>query len=231
MLEAHFTNRGKQIILDSYYRTDANDELTRFKIALVKVRSNAKTLDAAAAINKGNISNEVGIPITAHNYAVGERIVIDGTIHYDGTYTINSQTINEIVITSAYNAETFAGTENAWEIPSAVINVLSDLDEVDAGNGYVSGGSIAHSVARSDIIIEDDTNACGQIQLADVLWTASGGSIPNTTDINSYALFALLLDDAAIPNVICWWELISGQQATDGETLLLQGAEIHAVWI
>ena len=67
------------------------------------------TLDNAAAVDKGG--GLVGIPSTAHGLSVGENVTISGTTNYNGNEDIVSVTADEFVITAAYNAETFAGTE------------------------------------------------------------------------------------------------------------------------
>lgn len=64
-------------------------------------------LDNAAAVDKSG--GLVGIPITAHLMDVTLKTTLAGTTNYDGTYTIVSQTANEIVITATFVAETFAG--------------------------------------------------------------------------------------------------------------------------
>jgi hypothetical protein len=69
------------------------------------------TIDNAAAVDKGD--GTIGIPITANDFNAKDVTTIAGTVNYDGTYTIVSQTTNEIVITASYVAETFAGTETA----------------------------------------------------------------------------------------------------------------------
>jgi hypothetical protein len=80
------------------------------------------TLDAAAAVDKG--SGLVGIPITAHGFVAGDSTTLAGTTNYDATYSIISETANEIVITATYVAETFAGTETAsWGRGWIVYNI------------------------------------------------------------------------------------------------------------
>ncbi len=69
------------------------------------------TIDNAAAVDKGGTPNRVGIPITAHPFSAGDIVTIAGTTSYDGTFRIMSETTDEIVITSAYTAETFGGSE------------------------------------------------------------------------------------------------------------------------
>lgn len=79
----------------------------------VSVQDAAKNIGAGPAVNKGN--GKVGIPLTAHGIPVGASIVVAGTTSYNGTYTVDATTsVNEIVITKAYTAETFAaGTVRA----------------------------------------------------------------------------------------------------------------------
>jgi hypothetical protein len=71
----------------------------------------SNTINNAAAVDKGG--GLVGIPITAHTFAPNDVTTITGTTNYDGTYTIVSETTNEIVITATYVSEIFAGTETA----------------------------------------------------------------------------------------------------------------------
>lgn len=74
--------------------------------------SKQDTVDNAAAVDKGGSPNAVGIPVTGTIFAAGESVTIAGTTNYNGTYTLtDATTANEIVIESAYTAETFAGTE------------------------------------------------------------------------------------------------------------------------
>lgn len=63
------------------------------------------------AVNKGGTPAKVGIPITAHTFSAGETVTIANTVNYDGTYTIDSVSTNEIVIESAYTAETFGSND------------------------------------------------------------------------------------------------------------------------
>ena len=64
-------------------------------------------IDNAAAVDKGG--GLVGIPITGHDFVVDDNTTLAGTVNYDATYTIISQTANEIVITATFVAETFVG--------------------------------------------------------------------------------------------------------------------------
>lgn len=78
-------------------------------------QGDADTIDNAAAVDKGD--GTVGIPVTGHAFTTGERVTIAATTNYNGTFAIVSQTTNEVVITSAYTAETFGGTETIVNAP------------------------------------------------------------------------------------------------------------------
>jgi hypothetical protein len=221
MGDKYFTNRGTTYIISEYF--SANNVPASFKLALC-AKQNENNIDNAAAVDKGG--GKVGIPVTTHGYSTGEGVKIIDTTNYDGYYIVDStSTANEVVIVATYVAETFAGTEYIHEAPGPDINVLTDLTEIAAGNGYTAGGA---AVARNtttgfDSLTEDDTNDLGSIQLQDVTWTASGGSIPSS---GNGARYVVLVDDSA--NVICFWDLDSDVTVTSGQQLTIQDGEIVA---
>jgi len=108
--------------------------------------------------------------------------------------------------------------------PSDTTNVLADLTEIAATNGYTAGGK---AVARSSVgfkaAVEDDTGHKGTINLQDVVWTASGGPIPAS---GNGARYAVLLDDQSTPNIVAYWDLVSDRTVSDGQTLTLQDCEL-----
>ena len=64
--------------------------------------------------------------------------------------------------------------------PTQDTNLMSDLTEIAAGNGYTDGGySLTKNSTDFDVLNEDDANDRGDIQIKDVVWTASGGAIPS----------------------------------------------------
>ena len=103
--------------------------------------------------------------------------------------------------------------------PDEDTNTLSDLTEVTAANGYTSGGeAISDDATGFDYLLENDTDNKGQIQIKDITWTATGGTIP---DIR----WAVLLDDNATPanrEVIAWWDLTSNRTILENDSLTLQ---------
>lgn len=205
-----FTNRGVTKILEVY--TGAGT----YKLALCAKKSQ-KNLNAAAAVNKG--SGKVGIPCTAHGYAIDSAVKIIGTINYNGYFIVQTETTaNEIVIIDTYVAETFSGSETVHQAPGPDTNVLTDLVEITAGNGYTAGGQ---TISAFDNLTEDDSADQGSIQLADVTWTASGGSIPFSGDGIRYPVMV----DAS-GNVICAWDLDADVTISNGQQFKIEDAEL-----
>jgi hypothetical protein len=109
--------------------------------------------------------------------------------------------------------------------PTADTNVLTDLTEITAGNGYTAGGATLNRNSTDfDTVTEDDTNDRGFVQIKDVVWTASGGPIPAS---GNGARYAVLLDDNTTPNLLAYWDLQSDRQVSDGQSLTLQDCEIR----
>jgi len=68
-------------------------------------------IDNAAAVDKGG--GLVGIPLTTQPFSTGNAVIIAGTINYNGPNTVDpTSSANEVVITAAYNAETFDGIDD-----------------------------------------------------------------------------------------------------------------------
>jgi hypothetical protein len=112
--------------------------------------------------------------------------------------------------------------------PTVDTNLWSDLsaNEIAAGNGYTAGGqAVARSTSGFDVLTEDDAADRALVQAANVVWTASGGSIPAS---GSGARWAVLLDDNGTPanrEVLLVWDLGSDRTVSSGQTLTLVDAE------
>lgn len=112
--------------------------------------------------------------------------------------------------------------------PTVDTNLMSDLTQITAGNGYTTGGiNIARNATDFDVLTEDDTNDRGFIQLKNIVWTASGGSIPNGGNPARYAV--LTDDDAVVANreVLAWFDLVSNRSVGNGAVLTLQDMELR----
>ena len=80
--------------------------------AAILLRSVTRFFNVGPAVDKG--AGQVGIPDTAHGFVTGQEILIAGTTNYNGVQTVHSSTtVNEIVITDTFVAETFAATDSA----------------------------------------------------------------------------------------------------------------------
>lgn len=112
--------------------------------------------------------------------------------------------------------------------PDADTNTLGQLTEIQAGNGYASGGyQLSRNDTDFDVLTEDDGNDRALVQVKDVVWTASGGNIPASGGGARYAV--LTDDDGTIGNreVEVYWDLSSDRTVSDGQTLTLQNLEIR----
>lgn len=113
--------------------------------------------------------------------------------------------------------------------PTADTNTLSQLTEIAAGNGYTAGGySLDRNGTDFDSLVENDTDDRGEIQIKDIVWTASGGPIPAS---GNGARYAVLTDDNATVGsriVIAFWDLSSDRSVSDTQTLTLQNLELRA---
>ncbi|MFA5868038.1 MAG: hypothetical protein WC891_08835 [Actinomycetota bacterium] len=69
-------------------------------------------LDAAAAVDNGD--GTVTLPCAAHGFIDGDTVTIAGTTNYNGAEVLGvASDADNLVITAAYVAETFDGTETA----------------------------------------------------------------------------------------------------------------------
>jgi hypothetical protein len=112
--------------------------------------------------------------------------------------------------------------------PGPDTNTLSQLTEIAAGNGYTTGGfQLTPGTTDFDSITENDTDDRGEVQIKDVAWTASGGSIPGS---GSGARYAVLTDDngtVGSREVYAFWDLTSDRTVSDGQPLTLQNLELR----
>lgn len=113
------------------------------------------------------------------------------------------------------------------QAPHVDVNTLSDLTEIAAGNGYTTGGyQLTPNTTDFDVLTEDDTLNKGLVQIKDVTWNASGGTIPAS---GSGARWAVLTDDngtIASREVYVWWDLISDRSVSSGQFMTLADLQI-----
>lgn len=113
--------------------------------------------------------------------------------------------------------------------PTADTNTLSELTQIATGNGYTDGGyQLSRNTTDFDVLTEDDSGDKAIIQLKDIVWSASGGSIPSSGD---GARWAVLTDDnvtVGSRDVLGFWNLVSDRSVSTGQDLTLQNCEIDA---
>ncbi len=112
--------------------------------------------------------------------------------------------------------------------PNEDINTLGQLTEIAAGNGYTSGGyQLTPGATDFDFLTENDTDNRGEVQIKDIVWTASGGPIPASGAGARYAV--LTNDDVTVANreVLGYWDLTDPKSVSDGQPLTLQNCELR----
>ena len=110
--------------------------------------------------------------------------------------------------------------------PTVDIDTFSQLTEIAAGNGYTTGGyQLTRNDTDFDVLTEDDANDRALCQAKDIVWSASGGSIPDTGDGARWACFTDANATIASREIHHWFDLVSDRQVSDGQNLTLQDCE------
>ena len=103
--------------------------------------------DAEPAVDKSTSPATVGIPVTGHAFLAGHEVTIAGTVSYNGSFVIDSVTTNEVVIVSAFSAETFSGTDTI--VSSIKAESIEGVETTNTFSATVSEDGVFH-------VIDDD---------------------------------------------------------------------------
>ncbi len=112
---------------------------------------------------------------------------------FEGAHNLGSDTLKVALTNTAPTVATDAG--------------LSDISEISAANGYTAGGTQAATSSSAQ------TSGNYKLVLADVVFTASGGSI------GPFRYAVLYNDTASGDEVIGYWDYGSSVSLADGESL------------
>jgi len=107
-------------------------------------------------------------------------------------------------------------------------NTNADMTQIATGNGYSDGGpSVARSAVGFDVYTEDDSNNRALVQMADVVYTASGGPLPSSG--NGARYMGLSDDNATVANrqILGIFDLVSDRSVSSGQSLTIQDAEFR----
>ena len=122
----------------------------------------------------------------------------------------------------------------ADNVPTVDTNTLSELTEVADGNGYTEGGyELTPGDTDFDVFTEDDTNNRALVQLKDLVWTATGGTIPDSGNGARYAVLTDSTGDSGETigdrQVIAMWDLVTAREATVGFAITLADCELRTI--
>lgn len=100
--------------------------------------------------------------------------------------------------------------------PSAANTVdITDLVQVPQGNGYLTGGK---AVTPGTVTVSGNN---ATLTFDNVVWTAVDGNLPDLVD----ARWAVLIDSFPTGGKVWyWWDLITGRQVSQFQSLTLVGA-------
>lgn len=112
---------------------------------------------------------------------------------FEGAHNLGSDTLKVALTNTAPTVATDVG--------------LSDITEISAGNGYTAGGTQATTSSSTQ------TSGTYKLVLADVTFTASGGSI------GPFRYAVLYNDTATNDEVIGYWDYGSSISLSAGESL------------
>ena len=130
--------------------------------------------------------------------------------------------------TSGRPANYYVALCTSAQTPTADTNLLSDLTQIAVGDGYSNGGyQLTPGDTDFDVNTENDASDLANIQIKDVVWNASGGSIPASGNGARWAVLTTNEGTVANRQIIAYWDLVSDRMVSDSQSLTLQNCELQ----
>ena len=99
------------------------------------------------AVDKSTSPATVGIPVAGHAFLAGHEVFLTGTDSYDGAKVIDSVSTNEVVIVTAFTAETFSSSDTI--VSSIKATSIEGVQTTNTFASTVSEDGVYH-------VIDDD---------------------------------------------------------------------------
>lgn len=120
----------------------------------------------------------------------------------------------------------------ATPAPTVDTTTMAAVAEITAGNGYTAGGiQLNRDAVDFDTLNENTTDDLAEALIRDLVWTASGGSIPAS---GAGARYAVLTNDNATLSAREIWlvfDLSSDRTVSVGQALTLRDLTIQATTV
>lgn len=135
--------------------------------------------------------------------------------------------LDQLFRNATENTNLYAALVTSAVAPTVDTNTLSELTQIASGNGYTTNGiALTRNSTDFDVLTEDDSADTAYVEMRDLVWTASGGTLPGS---GSGARYLVLTDDNATAGsrlVLAWWDLTSDRSVSSGQTLTVSDARI-----
>jgi len=157
----------------------------------------------------------VGLPWAGHPFTAGDIIKITNTTNYNSSFTLEAgTTANELQITSAYNAETFNGTENILKIIS-VPGGFGTMVRSSDGTLYYG-----HTWNGTTYITKVETDGTLVYDFLNHTWSTGGWSTIielalSHDDAYIYIAFPFYLEKYELATGDLVWSILTGAEAAD----------------
>jgi hypothetical protein len=145
-----------------------------------------------------------------------------------GAYLQNQYAFRGVAVPANY----YVALVTSATAPTVDTNTLSELTEIAAGNGYTAGGyQLTPGTTDFDSNTENDTLDRAETQIKDVVWTASGGSIPASGSGARYAVLTTNEGTVSARQILMFWSLGSDRTVSDGQPLSLINLEFRGTTV